>query len=96
MRELAAALSDVPGLRTEVVASAPFGRPPIVAKCLVEVDSKRVGLTAPQLADQLQQGEPPVWTGRYASGLVVSPMCLQSDDLPVIARRIREIATHRR
>lgn len=90
-RHIAEALVEVRGVRTEVVTSGLYSRPPIVPVCLVHVDAVASGRSKGELAKRLMEGEPGIGVGQFEGGLVVNPMMLADGEEAIVARQLRAV-----
>jgi len=81
-------LAGVPGVRTEVVVSGRYARPPIVPVCLIHLDS--AGVTRDEVDRRLMGGDPGIGVGKFDGGLIVNPMTLLEGEEIVVAQRLRD------
>ena len=57
---------------------------------LLEVDTKKTGLTPEGLVKALGDGEPPILTRAFQGKLLIDPHNLRGDEASIVARRLRE------
>ncbi|MEW6750381.1 MAG: aminotransferase class V-fold PLP-dependent enzyme [Candidatus Latescibacterota bacterium] len=94
-RDLMGALVDacrgVRNVELEVVADARRTEIPVVR---LRLDEAAAGMTALDLVEQLQDGQPAIHagSGQVVDGVVTfGPLCLKEEEPPLIGRRLREI-----
>ena len=95
-RRVAEALSGLPGVNAEVVASGIYARPPITPVCRVQVDEAVVGSPLGVVARRLLEGEPAVAVGRSDGCLIVNPMTLGRGEENAVAQQLLRVLADRR
>jgi L-seryl-tRNA(Ser) seleniumtransferase len=68
-----------------------FGHPRPICVPRVELELKNTELTAEDVANQLRQGEMPIYTYVIAGKLYINPQCLRDGEEGVLARRLANI-----
>ena len=91
LRDLAAAISDIPGLAATLRPAADTGRVPVLE---LHLDPVTAGIDAVALSARLQAAAPPIHLSERSAAqgmLTVDPMGLRPDDGAVIADRLRAL-----
>jgi hypothetical protein len=60
---------------------------------VIRLDEARLGRTAYQVLEFLQEGDPRIYLGEeraWDGCIVVNPMTLRDEDVPVVVRRLHE------
>ena len=84
----------VEGLRATIVEHPGTGM--AVPHALVELDEQRLGLTAYDLLNRLQEWDPPIYLGEelaWRGAVTINPMTLRGGDETVIARAVSRIVS---
>jgi len=84
-------LADQCGVTTEIIGA--FSKPGSVPYAVIRLDESRIGRTAYQVLELLQEGEPRVYLNEeraWNGCIVVNPMTLLDEEVPVVVRRLRE------
>jgi hypothetical protein len=91
------ALSDIPGLRTEISEARPELQQPVTnnARAMIYFENDWRGPTRDQIVQKLEDGEPGirVSASNFDGAIGVVPVNLHGDEEVVIAQRLREILT---
>lgn len=92
MHALRDGLADLTGVPVEVVGA--FSKAGSVPCAVIRIDEDATGVTAYQVLENLQEGEPRIFLNeeRAWQGIIgANPMCLRDEDIPQIVSRFREI-----
>jgi D-glucosaminate-6-phosphate ammonia-lyase len=84
-------LADQCGVTTEIIGA--FSKSGSVPYAVIRLDESRIGRTAYQVLELLQKGEPRVYLNEeraWNGCIVVNPMTLLDEEVPVVVRRLRE------
>jgi uncharacterized pyridoxal phosphate-dependent enzyme len=95
MERMAAGLADLPGVEAEAAPQREWNRPSIVPGCFVRIDDARARLTAAEVVEQLDAGDPPIVVSTYPQGLLVNPIELSPDDDEIVGARLRALLSTR-
>jgi len=85
-------VADLCGVEAEVVGA--YSRSGSVPYAVIRLDEARIGRTAYQVLELLQEGDPRIYLGEeraWEGCIVVNPMTLRDEEAPVVAHRLREI-----
>lgn len=92
MHALRDGLEGVPGVSVDIVGA--FSKAGAVPCAVIRIDEGTTGITAYQVLEELQEGEPRIFLNeeRAWQGVIgANPMCLRDEDMPRIVARFREI-----
>ena len=74
-------------------SSGAFSKSGSVPYAVIRLDEERIGRTAYQVLELLQEGDPRVYLGEeraWEGCIVVNPMTLRDEEIPVVVQRLRE------
>jgi L-seryl-tRNA(Ser) seleniumtransferase len=89
---IAEGLGGIPGVEIDILGS--YSRAGVVPSAVIRLNESRVGRTAFEVLEALQEGEPRIFLNeeRAWDGLIViNPMELHDEDLPMVVGRVREV-----
>ena len=84
-------VAELCGVEAEIVGA--FSKAGAVPYAVIRLDEARIGRTAYQVLELLQEGDPRVYLGEeraWEGCIVVNPMTLRDDEVPIVVRRLRE------
>jgi L-seryl-tRNA(Ser) seleniumtransferase len=88
---IARELEDLCGVEAEIVGA--FSKSGSMPYAVIRLDEERIGRTAYQVLELLQEGDPRVYLGEeraWDGCIVVNPMTLRDEEVPIVVRRLRE------
>jgi uncharacterized pyridoxal phosphate-dependent enzyme len=94
LKRVAAALKDVPNLKTEFITNLDYSHSPRLS---IQWDEKKLGLTSAQVNDRLKAGTPSIVAADMSKfrpswpGLGIFAACLQQGEEQIVADRVRAI-----
>ena len=84
-------VAELCGVEAEIVGA--FSKAGAVPYAVIRLDEARIGRTAYQVLELLQEGDPRVYLGEeraWEGCIVVNPMTLRDDEVPIVVRSLRE------
>lgn len=88
-------LADLRGVEAEIIGA--FSKSGAVPYAVIRLDEARIGRTAYQVLELLQEGDPRIYLGEeraWDGCIVINPMTLRDEEVPVVGQRLREIICH--